>query len=111
MNQPLKPTSTRRRLSPGRIALLYAAFAALWIVVSGALLKLSVDDPVVQGRIELGKGLLFVLATSVLLYFLLKQWRDPVPVPQAPFGVNLCPPLPRLARPWRFQCRPRRAVG
>ncbi|MBK8401351.1 MAG: EAL domain-containing protein [Propionivibrio sp.] len=79
MNQPLKPTSTRRRLSPGRIALLYAAFAALWIVVSGALLKLSVDDPVVQGRIELGKGLLFVLATSVLLYFLLKQWREPLP--------------------------------
>lgn len=78
MNQLLKPKSTSPRLSPGRIALLYAVLAALWIVVSGVLLGLSVEDPSMQARIEVGKGLLFVLATSVLLYFLLKQWRDPV---------------------------------
>lgn len=88
MNQPLESSSTNRRLTPARAALLYAALAALWILVSGAVLTLSVDDPVMQGRIELAKGLLFVLVTSGLLYFLLKQWRDPVPVPQAPFASS-----------------------
>ena len=64
MNQPLKPFSKTWRLAPARVTLLYAALAALWILVSGALLTFSVDDPVMQGRIELAKGLLFVLVTS-----------------------------------------------
>jgi diguanylate cyclase (GGDEF)-like protein/PAS domain S-box-containing protein len=62
------------RLTPARIALLYAAFAALWIVSSGYLLAL-VSDPLFQRRLEIGKGLAFVIVTSVLLYLLLKRWR------------------------------------
>jgi diguanylate cyclase (GGDEF)-like protein/PAS domain S-box-containing protein len=53
------------------IPLLYALCAALWIVFSGYLLATSVDDPIVQGRIEIGKGLLFVAVTSLLLYLLM----------------------------------------
>ena len=55
--------------------MLYAVLAVIWILASGALLTLHVDDPVVQQRLELGKGLLFVLVTSVLLYFILCAWR------------------------------------
>jgi diguanylate cyclase (GGDEF)-like protein/PAS domain S-box-containing protein len=77
------PAGGGQRLTPARVALLYAAFAALWIVSSGALLTLTVADPVMQGRIELGKGLLFVIVTSGLLYLVLKQWRDPLPAPDA----------------------------
>ena len=61
-------------LSPASVALLYAVLAVIWILASGALLTMSVDDPVVQGRIELGKGLLFVLVTSLLLYLILRAW-------------------------------------
>ncbi|MBK7325096.1 MAG: cache domain-containing protein [Propionivibrio sp.] len=89
MNQPLESSSADRRLTPARAALLYAALALLGVLVSGAVLTLSVDDPVMQGRIELAKGLLFVLVTSILLYFLLKQWRDPVPVPNAPSASSI----------------------
>jgi diguanylate cyclase (GGDEF)-like protein/PAS domain S-box-containing protein len=64
-----------KRLTPLRVALLYAVFAALWIVVSGQLLSFAVVDAVFQGRIELAKGLFFVAVTSGLLYLLLKDWR------------------------------------
>jgi PAS domain S-box-containing protein len=56
------------------VALLYAAFAALWIVTSGTLLAIAVTDPVLLGRIELAKGLLFVAVTGLLLYLLLRVW-------------------------------------
>lgn len=71
-------SSAKRHVSPARVVFLYALFAGLWIVTSGALLTLSVDDPVLQGRIELGKGLLFVLVTSGLLYIGLRNWGAPV---------------------------------
>jgi PAS domain S-box-containing protein/putative nucleotidyltransferase with HDIG domain len=60
------------RLTPAAVALLYAAFAALWIVVSGHLLTITVADPVLMGRIELAKGMAFVAVTSGLLYLLLR---------------------------------------
>lgn len=64
------------RLTPAGIALVYAAFAALWIVASGYLLTLTVNDPLLQSRLELVKGLVFVAVTSGLLYLLLKGWRE-----------------------------------
>ncbi|MBL0168005.1 MAG: hypothetical protein IPP85_13115 [Propionivibrio sp.] len=73
MNQPPDSPPRSRRFKPVGIALLYAAFGALWIVASGLLLTFSVDDPVLQGRIELAKGLLFVVVTSSLLYLVLKH--------------------------------------
>ena len=78
MTQPVDPQRDpqrkKRRLTPIGVALLYAVFAALWITVSGALLNMSVDDPVLQGRIEIAKGLLFVAVTSSLLYVVLREW-------------------------------------
>lgn len=61
-----------KQISPVRIVLAYAVFAALWIVLSGVFLTFSVNDQVIQGYIETGKGLLFVLVTSGLLYRALK---------------------------------------
>ena len=78
MTQPVDPQRDKRRLTPIGAALLYAVFAALWITVSGALLNMSVDDPVLQGRIEIAKGLLFVAVTSALLYVVLREWGTSV---------------------------------
>ena len=75
MNTPGDSGTGNRLLSPASVALLYAVLAAIWILFSGALLTMSVDDPVLQERIELGKGLLFVLVTSILLYLVLWAWR------------------------------------
>ena len=63
------------RFSPGRVALLYAMFAALWIVASGYLLTFTVDDPRLHNHIEIAKGLAFVAVTGGLLYLLLKGWH------------------------------------
>ncbi len=65
------------RLTPAVIAVLYALFAGLWIIASGALLTFAVADPALQGRIEMAKGMVFVIVTSGLLYLLLKVWREP----------------------------------
>ncbi|MGZ8241321.1 MAG: EAL domain-containing protein [Methylobacter sp.] len=67
-----------KNLIPAGITLLYGSFAALWIVASGYLVAVTVDDPLLQDRIELTKGLVFVGATSSLLYVLLKGWREPL---------------------------------
>ncbi len=61
--------------TPAGVAMFYAVFAALWIVLSGYLLTYTVSDPLIQSRLEVGKGLAFVTVTSVLLYLLLNRWR------------------------------------
>jgi len=55
------------RLTPAGAAVLYAAFAGLWIVASGTVLASAVADPVLQTYIELA-GLVFVAVTSSLLF-------------------------------------------
>ncbi|KJS07819.1 MAG: hypothetical protein VR73_07890 [Gammaproteobacteria bacterium BRH_c0] len=52
-----------------RICLVYALFAAVWIFFSDALLSTFIEDKADLARVQLHKGLWFVLATSALLYF------------------------------------------
>jgi diguanylate cyclase (GGDEF)-like protein/PAS domain S-box-containing protein len=63
------------RLSAARAAMFYTGFAILWIIISSYLLKITVSDPLVHGRIELAEGLMLVVVTGVLLYLLLKNSR------------------------------------
>ena len=59
----------------GRIVLIYALFAAIWIVVSDRLLIWAVSDPETLGWLALAKGWFFVMITSGLLYSLLSLDR------------------------------------
>jgi diguanylate cyclase (GGDEF)-like protein/PAS domain S-box-containing protein len=61
-----------KRLTPARIALLYAAFASLWIFASDKLLVLALPNPSLLLRISMFKGFAFVLITTWLLYLLMK---------------------------------------
>ncbi|MBI5890299.1 MAG: PAS domain S-box protein [Nitrosomonadales bacterium] len=61
-----------KRLTPARIALLYAAFASLWIFASDKLLALVLPDPALIIRIGMFKGFAFVAVTTWLLYQLIK---------------------------------------
>lgn len=54
------------------IALLYACFAGLWIVLSDYGLATLISSPLLLQELEVYKGLAFVAVTSVLLYLLLK---------------------------------------
>ncbi len=73
----------RTRFTASTSALLYAAAAALWIVASGTLLDFAVSDPLTQSRVELFKGLAFVVVTSAMLYLLLRT-SEPDPVEDPP---------------------------
>lgn len=66
------------RFAPATIAMLYAAFAVLWIVVSGTVLEIAVADPVLHSRLEIAKGIAFVMVSSALLYGLIRSHREAV---------------------------------
>ena len=62
----------------GKIVLIYAVFAILWILGSDRLLTAVVSDPVVLGWAGTLKGIAFVAVTSLLLYLLLRMWGGAV---------------------------------
>ena len=95
MHESLSANRPANRLTSARVTLLYAVFAALWIVASGHLLNLATADPVLLARFELAKGLAFVAVTSILLYLLLRFWRDLVADPDD--TAALIPGTHRLA--------------
>ncbi len=57
------------------VAVIYAAFGALWILLSDEALKLLVQDAGQFAAVSLFKGWLYVLATSLLLYGLLRRFE------------------------------------
>lgn len=62
-----------KHLTPARITLLYAMFAALWIYASDKLLALAVHDPELFTRISIDKGFIFILVTAFLLYTMVRK--------------------------------------
>jgi PAS domain S-box-containing protein len=57
-------------LSPRRIALIYVAVGAGWILLSDRLVALVVTSPAALTGVQTAKGWCFVLVTAVLLYVL-----------------------------------------
>ncbi len=68
-------TSPANSLTPARIAGHYAAVAAAWILLSGIWVTAEFEDQVLQNRVDMGKGFLFVAITSLLLYLLVRKWH------------------------------------
>lgn len=61
---------TNRRHSPLRVGLYYLVFGAAWILVTDTLLPLLVQDP---GQWQTYKGLVFVLASAAIIYWLVHR--------------------------------------
>jgi PAS domain S-box-containing protein len=61
------------RRSPRRIALIYLAVSAVWILVSDRLLALVVSNPNALTVLQTAKGWLFVGLTAALLYLLVAE--------------------------------------
>ncbi|HEX9078224.1 MAG TPA: ATP-binding protein [Desulfuromonadaceae bacterium] len=70
---PVKPEPPPRSI-PGRIVAVYAAISCLWILFSDRVLDAMVKDPHLMARIEILKGWLFILVTSLLLFFLIRRY-------------------------------------
>jgi len=68
------PNRGKRRFAILRIVVIYATFGTLWIYLSDALLQSLIHDPIVMTRIAMFKGLLFIVATASLLYFLINRY-------------------------------------
>lgn len=77
-----KPVRSVRALS---IVLVYAAFSALWILLSDKAVALLFNDPAELSRASTLKGWLFVAVTSLLLYLPIRRLAGAEPAaPAAP---------------------------
>lgn len=72
---PVNTSHKRIDLARGalRVALVYAAFAGLWILLSDRAMGLPWHDPEALVRASMLKGWLFVAVTTLLLYVLVRQ--------------------------------------
>jgi PAS domain S-box-containing protein len=57
-----------------RIVAIYALFGSLWIYLSDTVVGWLIHDPVVITRLSVYKGILFIILTSALLYFLIVRY-------------------------------------
>lgn len=60
-------------LAPVRIALLYAAFAGLWIVFSDQFIEFLAQDKNALSQLQTFKGLIFVVVTTILVWLLVQR--------------------------------------
>jgi len=67
-------TKKNARREVSKIVGVYAVFGSAWIYLSGNVLSWFITDPAVAARIEVFKGLLFILVTSALLYQLIGRF-------------------------------------
>ena len=86
-----------QRLTPTRVALLYAVFGFGLLVVSDLLLPRVVTDPVLLRELQAAKGAVEVLASAVLVYALVASAQRELRVKEraldeAPVGVTLTDP-------------------
>jgi PAS domain S-box-containing protein len=57
-----------------KIVACYSVFGSLWIYLSDSFLGLIISNPVVITRLSMYKGMLFILLTAALLYFLIYRY-------------------------------------
>ena len=66
----------RTRLTPGRLAALYVLISAVWILASSEFLLVELESPVAITTFEVSKGLAFVAATGLLIYWVCRRLLD-----------------------------------
>ena len=84
---PHAPGRTQAGYTALAVVLIYACFAALWILLSDHVVELLFQTPAAVLLASTVKGWLFVTVTSVLLYGLLRRRSSP-PAAGAPSGLR-----------------------
>jgi two-component system, cell cycle sensor histidine kinase and response regulator CckA len=67
-----KPDSTPTRMTPVRVALIYVIASGLWVIASSELVFFELETPDAITRWEVGKGVAFILASGLLIYWITK---------------------------------------
>jgi chromate transport protein ChrA len=73
-NQPILRHAWSENHFGVRIAIIYAVFAAVWILLSDQVLELLVTDAATLSRLQTYKGWFFVAITAGLLYVLVARY-------------------------------------
>jgi len=73
---PVAPKQHRARLTPLRIAVLYALLGGFWILFSDRALAILVSDPLALTRLQTYKGWFYVAATAALLFVLIRRFAE-----------------------------------
>ena len=73
---PAAPKQPRVRLTPLRIAILYALLGGFWILFSDRALGILVSDPLALTRLQTYKGWFYVAATAALLFVLIRRFAE-----------------------------------
>lgn len=60
------------------IVFVYFIFGAAWIFLSDSILSWFIVDPDIITKISIFKGLLFIIVTSVLLFFLIARFKNKI---------------------------------
>ncbi len=60
------------RLSPAKIAFIYLILGTAWIFFTDRILEFFIRDPLVRNQYQTVKGILYILITSSLLYYLVR---------------------------------------
>lgn len=64
------------RLSPLKIAIIYAFAGGLWILFSDNLLSIITEDTLTLTRLQTVKGWFYVIVTAMLLYLLIRRYES-----------------------------------
>jgi PAS domain S-box-containing protein len=70
----MKQIQPKRKLSPFKIAAIYAVAGGLWILFSDKMLASLIEDPHILTRLQTYKGWGFVAVTALLVYGLIKRY-------------------------------------
>ena len=81
------PAGTGRHIKAVRIALIYAGFASLWILLSDRAVSLMFSDPTHLVMASVAKGWFFVAVTTLLLYWLIRRLLGTTATPGATVGA------------------------
>ncbi|MBW1821854.1 MAG: PAS domain S-box protein, partial [Deltaproteobacteria bacterium] len=56
-----------------KIAIIYASFSAIWILLSDQILYFLVKNPEIMTKVQMIKGWIFILTTALIIFFLLRK--------------------------------------
>jgi len=75
MSEPakLQPKASLATTGALRVALLYAGFSGLWILLSDRAVEALVQDATLMTRVSIAKGWAFVAVTAILLFIMVKR--------------------------------------
>jgi two-component system cell cycle sensor histidine kinase/response regulator CckA len=58
---------------PFKVAIIYAIFSALWILLSDQILYFMIKTPEIMTKIQMIKGWIFILTSALIIFFLLRK--------------------------------------